>query len=775
MNTADPRASRFVHAGATPRIGVSFEFFPPKTAEMEATLWEAINRLAPLKPKFVSVTYGAGGSTRERTHATVKRILAETMLVPAAHLTCVGATCPEVDAVIHGYREAGVRHIVALRGDPLGGLGEPYAPHPGGYRHAADLVAGIKRIADIEVSVSAYPERHPDSPTVEADIDMLAAKVDAGASRAITQFFFENDLYFRYLDRVRARGIELPIVPGILPVQNIKQTKSFAARCGTSVPDWLAERFDGLDHDPMTRKLIAAAVAAEQVIDLVDRGVTDFHFYTMNRADLVYAVCHLLGLRPGDGGRAEACAPTGNARSRQGRGRRKSKAMSDTGSNTARHVAHRAAPSWPGGRAHPGARRRHGHHDPGAQARRGRLSGRPLRCLEPRRAGQQRSLDPLPARGGARHSSRLFSRRRRHRLDQHLLLDLDRAGRLRPVRSCARAQSRRRQARPRRGGDRAGRGRPSAFRGRRHRADQPDRLDLARRGQSGLPRHHLRRAARRLCGADRRPDRGRRRSVADRDHLRHAQRQGRHLRGRRGDAGARRAAAGDDLRHHHGSFRPPAVRADPGGVLEFGAPCRAGVDRAELRARGEGDARPRGGDRAHRRHAGLRLSECRAAQRIRLLRREPRLHGRADRRVRRGRPRQHRRRLLRHHARPHRRHRARGRRQGAAQHSAGAAPAAPVGAGGFHADAGNSVREYRRAHQRHRLGAVPQAGHRRRLHQRARRGARSGRERRPDHRREHGRRPARFGKPPWSPSSIWWRPSPTSRAFRSWWTPPSSP
>jgi methylenetetrahydrofolate reductase (NADPH) len=304
MNTTDPRASRFVHAGATPRIGVSFEFFPPKTAEMEATLWEAINRLAPLKPKFVSVTYGAGGSTRERTHATVKRILAETMLVPAAHLTCVGATCAEVDAVIHGYREAGVRHIVALRGDPLGGLGEPYAPHPGGYRHAADLVAGIKRIADIEVSVSAYPERHPDSPTVEADIDMLAAKVDAGASRAITQFFFENDLYFRYLDRVRARGIELPIVPGILPVQNIKQTKSFAARCGTSVPDWLAERFDGLDHDPMTRKLIAAAVAAEQVIDLVDRGVTDFHFYTMNRADLVYAVCHLLGLRPGESGQS---------------------------------------------------------------------------------------------------------------------------------------------------------------------------------------------------------------------------------------------------------------------------------------------------------------------------------------------------------------------------------------------------------------------------------------------------------------------------------------
>jgi methylenetetrahydrofolate reductase (NADPH) len=316
MNTASPRPSRFVHAGAMPRIRVSFEFFPPKTAEMEQTLWEAISRLAPLKPNFVSVTYGAGGSTRERTHATVKRILTETMLVPAAHLTCVGAACPEVDAVIHNYCAAGVRHIVALRGDPLGGIGERYAPHPGGYRNAADLVAGIKRIADVEVSVSAYPERHPDSPTVEADIDMLAQKVDAGATRAITQFFFENDLYFRYLDRVRARGIKVPIVPGILPVQNFKQTKSFAERCGTSVPDWLAERFDGLENDAATRKLIAAAVAAEQVIDLLDRGVTEFHFYTMNRADLVYAVCHLLGLRPRHDVGGEHPLPTGEREKR---------------------------------------------------------------------------------------------------------------------------------------------------------------------------------------------------------------------------------------------------------------------------------------------------------------------------------------------------------------------------------------------------------------------------------------------------------------------------
>jgi len=291
------RASRFL--GAAPRIRVSFEFFPPKSEEMERTLWESITRLAPLAPNFVSVTYGAGGSTRERTHATVKRLLAETTLTPAAHLTCVAATREDIDGVIRAYHAAGVRHIVALRGDPTGGVGDRYAPHPGGYLNAADLAAGITRIApDIEVSVSAYPEKHPDSPSVEADIDMLAAKVDAGASRAITQFFFENDLYFRYLDRVRARGISIPIVPGILPVQNFKQAKAFTERAGASVPSWLAARFEGLDDDVATRKLIAAAVAAEQVLDLVDRGVTDFHFYTMNRADLVFAICHLLGLRP---------------------------------------------------------------------------------------------------------------------------------------------------------------------------------------------------------------------------------------------------------------------------------------------------------------------------------------------------------------------------------------------------------------------------------------------------------------------------------------------
>src|SRR3954464_1057185 len=300
------RLSRFDRRQLT----VSFEFFPPKDEQMEQTLWESIERLAPLAPSFVSVTYGAGGSTRERTHATVKRILAETALTPAAHLTCVSATCEEVDEVIRAYTEAGVRHIVALRGDPAGGVGEKYAPHPGGYANGAALVAGIKRITNAEVTVSAYPEKHPDSGSVDADIDMLEAKVDAGATRAITQFFFENDLYFRYLDRVRARGIAVPVTPGILSVQNFKQTKAFAARCGASVPDWLAERFDGLDDDAATRKLIAAAVAAEQVLDLVDRGVTDFHFYTMNRADLVYAVCHLLGLRPSHAaGPVPAAAP----------------------------------------------------------------------------------------------------------------------------------------------------------------------------------------------------------------------------------------------------------------------------------------------------------------------------------------------------------------------------------------------------------------------------------------------------------------------------------
>jgi methylenetetrahydrofolate reductase (NADPH) len=278
---------------------ISFEFFPPKSEEMERNLWQAISRLAPLAPRFVSVTYGAGGSTRERTHSTIARILNETSLTPAAHLTCVDAPCADVDDVVERYYDIGVRHIVALRGDPSSGLGGAYCPHPQGYRSSADLVASIKRRhPDIDVTVSAYPEKHPESSGFDADLDMLQAKVDAGATRAITQFFFDNDLYFRYLDRVRARGINIPIVPGILPVQNFKQASSFATRAGASVPDWLAKQFEGLDDDPDTRKLVAATVAAGQVHKLAKHGVDTFHFYTMNRADLVFAISHLLGLRP---------------------------------------------------------------------------------------------------------------------------------------------------------------------------------------------------------------------------------------------------------------------------------------------------------------------------------------------------------------------------------------------------------------------------------------------------------------------------------------------
>ena len=288
------RASRSGRAA----MQVSFEFFPPKTEEMDVALWESITRLAPLQPSFVSVTYGAGGSTRERTHATVARLVRETDLKPAAHLTCVAATRAEVDDVIRSYHAAGVRHIVALRGDALGGPGSTFEPHPGGYATSTALVEGIRRIADFEVTVSAYPEKHPESATMDVDIDVLKAKVDAGATRAITQFFFDNDHYLRFVDRVRARGINIPILPGIVPVQNFRQTASFAKKTGASVPQWLADRFEGLDDDPATRRLIAAAVAAEQVLDLVDQGVTDFHFYTMNKADLVYAICHLLGLRP---------------------------------------------------------------------------------------------------------------------------------------------------------------------------------------------------------------------------------------------------------------------------------------------------------------------------------------------------------------------------------------------------------------------------------------------------------------------------------------------
>lgn len=285
--------------GSTPgrKLNISFEFFPPKNEEMEKTLWASVERLAPLAPRFVSVTYGAGGTTRERTHATVKRLVQETKLKPAAHLTCVSATREEIDAVVRGYWDAGVRHIVALRGDPPAGAAK-YAPHPGGYAYANDLIAGIKKIGDFEISVGAYPEKHPDSPNADKDIDFLKAKLDAGATRAITQYFFDAEVYLRYRDKVAARGITAEIVPGILPVTNFAQVVKFSKMCGASVPAWLAHLFEGLDGDPDTRRLVAAMVAAEQCRRLQEHGVDAFHFYTLNRADLAYSICHILGLRP---------------------------------------------------------------------------------------------------------------------------------------------------------------------------------------------------------------------------------------------------------------------------------------------------------------------------------------------------------------------------------------------------------------------------------------------------------------------------------------------
>ncbi len=293
--TNKERKSRLLGSGD---IDVSFEFFPPKTEKMEEQLWLAINRLAPFAPEFVSVTYGAGGSTRERTHNTVARIVKDTALRPAAHLTCVNASKGEVDDVARAYWDAGVRHIVALRGDPPDGIGARYNPHPGGYDNAAALVAGLKKIAPFEVSVAGYPDKHPESLTHQLDIDNLKTKVDAGADRIITQFGFDNSKYLRFLERARASGIWVPITPGLVPIHNFRQVAGFAVRAGAPVPAWLARRFEGLEDDAATTHLVAAAVATEQAMDLVDEGIKSFHFYTLNRADLVYAICHLLGLRP---------------------------------------------------------------------------------------------------------------------------------------------------------------------------------------------------------------------------------------------------------------------------------------------------------------------------------------------------------------------------------------------------------------------------------------------------------------------------------------------
>lgn len=278
-------------------INVSFEFFPPHSDKQNDILWASVERLAPLDPSFVSVTYGAGGSTRERTHKTVARIVKEANLTVAAHITCVGASCGEIDEVLDGYAAAGVTEIVALRGDSPEGVGAAYKPHSRGYKLTADLVAAIKKRGNFEVAVSAYPEKHPESPDIWADIEFLKRKVDAGADKAITQFFFDNDAFEIYLERVRRAGITIPIIPGIVPVLNFKQVAKFAGQCGTHVPAWLHRRFAGLEDDQETRQLVASAVAAEQVLDLVDRGISDFHFYTMNRADLVFAICHMLGVR----------------------------------------------------------------------------------------------------------------------------------------------------------------------------------------------------------------------------------------------------------------------------------------------------------------------------------------------------------------------------------------------------------------------------------------------------------------------------------------------
>jgi methylenetetrahydrofolate reductase (NADPH) len=278
-------------------LSVSFEFFPPKTEKMAENLWSAMERLRPLRPSFVSVTYGAGGSTRQRTHDTVTRIQDEGGLPCAAHLTCVGAAREEVNEVARSYWQAGVRHLVALRGDPPEGE-ENFQNHPDGYHNAAELVAGLRAVADFEISVAAYPEMHPNSPSSQADLDNLKRKIDAGANRAITQFFFDADTYLRFLERARAAGIWVPIVPGILPVSNFVQASRIAKACGAAMPAWMAHVFEGLEEDAETRRMVAVTVAAEKCRKLQSAGVTDFHFYTLNRADLTYAICHIMGLRP---------------------------------------------------------------------------------------------------------------------------------------------------------------------------------------------------------------------------------------------------------------------------------------------------------------------------------------------------------------------------------------------------------------------------------------------------------------------------------------------
>jgi methylenetetrahydrofolate reductase (NADPH) len=277
---------------------VSFEFFPPHTEQMEATMWRSIDRLAALEPSFISVTYGADGSTRERTHDAVERITRETDMTAAPHLTCIGASRGEIDDIAREYWDMGVRHLVALRGDAPHGV-DKYEPHPDGYAYASDLVTGLRKVADFEISVAAYPEVHPEAPDADFDLDNLKRKLDAGATRAITQFFFETEVFLNFRDRCAAAGIDSPIVPGILPITRFPQLEKFAAACGASVPDWLREWFAGLEEDTQTRQMIAASVAISQVRRLQAEGIDEFHIYTLNRSELAFAICHALGVRPG--------------------------------------------------------------------------------------------------------------------------------------------------------------------------------------------------------------------------------------------------------------------------------------------------------------------------------------------------------------------------------------------------------------------------------------------------------------------------------------------
>ena len=660
---------------------------------MDKILWESIERLAPLAPNFVSVTYGAGGSTRERTHATVKRILAETPLTPAAHLTCVAATREEIDAIVRNYHDAGVRHIVALRGDPDRRRGHANTRRiraatrtPPIWSPASSASPAISRSRCRPIRRS-IPTARPWTPTSTCS----RPRSTPGATRAITQFFFENDLYFRYLDRVRARGIDIPIVPGILPVQNFKAATNFAARAGASVPAWLAERFHGLDNDPATRKLIAAAVAAEQVLDLVDRGVTNFHFYTMNRADLVYAICHLLGLRPA--AQEVAAVSVRECQLRPTRLNDERILVLDGAMGTMIQALKLDEEGYRGARFDAWNREVRGNND----------------LLNLSRPDAVRDIHLAYFRAGADIvSTNTFSSTAIAQADygmEGIAYELNHAGATlaREAAQLAEKEDGRRRFV-------AGALGPTN----RTASISPD---VSNPGFRAISFDQLREAyGEQVAGLiDGGADLLLIETIFDTLNAKAAIYAIAEVCDERGHR-----RAGDDLRHHHRPLRPPAVGADAGGVLEFGAARQSGHHRAQLRARRQRNARAYRRARPPRRHLRLRLSECRPAERIRLLRRKPGIHGRAARRIRRRRSGQCRRRLLRHHARAHRGDRQGGGRQDAARRSPKCRGSCGCRGWSLHAHAGNSVRQCRRAHQRHRLGQIPQADHRRRLCQRAR-------------------------------------------------------